>query len=72
MLSPLRFKRYKLRTPTIGVLNDNSKRVSITMPADAVLEVTGEKAADGTVDVVWDDQRISMFAIDLEQRGELV
>ncbi len=63
---------YKLRTPTIGVLNDNGRRVTITMPADALLEVTRETAAEGTVDVIWNQQRISMFAIDLQQRGDLV
>ncbi len=71
-MSPARYTRYKLRKPTVGVVNASGKRVVITMPADALLEVSGEKAADGTVDVVWDDQRISMFAIDLEQRGDLV
>jgi hypothetical protein len=63
---------YKLRTPTIGVLNENGKRVAITMPADALLEVTGENVADGMVGVIWNDQRISMFAIDLQERGHFV
>ena len=63
---------YKLQTPTIGALNDNGKRVTITMPADALLEVTRENVADGMVDVIWNDQRISMFAIDLQQRGNVV
>jgi len=63
---------YKLRTPTIGVLNGNSERVTITLPTGALLEVTRENAADGTVDVIWNDQLISMFAIDLQERGDLV
>ena len=63
---------YRLRTPTIGVVNDNGKRVTITVPADALLEVTKENVADGTLDVIWNDRCISMFAIDLQQRGDLV
>ena len=63
---------YRLRTPTIGVVNDDGKRVLITVPADALLEVTKENVADGTLDVIWNDRRISMFAIDLQQRGDLV
>ena len=63
---------YRLRTPTIGVVNDNGKRVTITVPADALLEVTKENVADGTLDVIWNDRRISMFAIDIQQRGDIV
>jgi hypothetical protein len=63
---------YRLGTPTIGVLNDNDKPVTITVPADALLEVTMENVTDGTVDVIWNDQRISMFVIDLQERGHVV
>ena len=63
---------YKLRTQTSGVLHDNGRRVMITIPADALLEVMSENAADRTMDVVWNDQRIRMFAIDLQQRGHVV
>ena len=63
---------YKLRTQTSGVLSDNGRRVMITIPADALLEVTSENAAEGTVDVIWNDQHIRMFAINLQQRGHVV
>jgi hypothetical protein len=63
---------YKLGTPTIGVRNDNGKRVTITLPTNALLEVTMENVAEGTVDVIWNDQNISMFAIDLQERGRVV
>jgi len=63
---------YKLGTPTIGVRNENGKRVTITVPTDALLEVTTEHVDDGTVDVIWNDQNISMFAIDLQERGHIV
>ena len=72
MRQPKGLSLYRLGIPTIGVLNDNGKRVTVTVPADALLEVTMENGADGTVDVVWNDQCISMFAIDLQERGHIV
>jgi hypothetical protein len=63
---------YKLRTQTSGVRSDNGRRVMITIPADALLEVTSENAADRTMDVIWNDLLIRMFAIDLQQRGHVV
>jgi hypothetical protein len=46
--------------------------VTITLPTNALLEVTMENVAEGTVDVIWNDQNISMFAIDLQERGRVV
>ena len=63
---------YKLRTQTSGVLHDNGTRVMIAIPVDALLHVTSDNPADGTVDVIWNDQHIRMFAIDLQQRGNVV
>jgi hypothetical protein len=63
---------YRLQTSTLGVTTDNGKRVTITMPAEALLEVVSEIAADGTVDVLWNAQCIRMFAIDLRQRALFV
>ena len=63
---------YKLRTPTIGVCNDNGKWVTIKVPADAVIEVTGEDPIKGTVDVLWNDLRIRMFTIDVQERGDVL
>ena len=63
---------YKLRTQTSGVRCDNGKRVMITIPGDGLLEVTSENAAEGTVNVIWNDQHIRMFAIDLQERGHVV
>jgi hypothetical protein len=63
---------YQLQTAILGITNDNGKRVTITLPAEALIEVVGEVAADGTVDVLWNTRRISMFAIDLRQRAQSV
>ena len=63
---------YKLRTPTLGVRNDNGKWVTIKVPADAVLEVAGDDPTKGTVDVIWNDLRVRMFAIDLKERGDIL
>jgi hypothetical protein len=63
---------YQLQTAILGITNDNGKRVTITLPAEALIEVVSEIAADGTVDVLWNTRRISMFAIDLRQRAQSV
>jgi hypothetical protein len=59
---------YRLRTPTIGVRNDNGKWVTI----QAVIEVADEDPVKGTVDVIWNDLRIRMFTIDLQERGDVL
>ena len=63
---------YQLQTAILGITNDNGKRVTITLPAEALIEVVSEIAADGTVDVLWNTRRVSMFAIDLRQRAQSV
>ncbi len=63
---------YKLRIATWGVVNDNGRRVMIEIPAEALVKVTSKNGADGTVNVIWNDRRISMFVIDLQQRGDPV
>jgi hypothetical protein len=63
---------YKLRRPTMGIIKGDGKPAIVSMPKDALLNVNSENFPDGTVEVVWNGQKISMFAIDLEERGELV
>jgi len=63
---------YRLQTSTMGVTTDNGKRVTITLPAEALLEVVSEVAPDGTVEVLWNSRRISMFVIDLRQRAQSI
>jgi hypothetical protein len=66
------YRLYRLQTATLGVITDNGKRITVTIPAEALLEVVSEVAADGTVDVLWNARSISMFAVDLRQRAQLV
>jgi hypothetical protein len=63
---------YRLQSAILGITTDNGKRITITLPAQAVIEVISEVAPDGTVDVLWNAHRVSMFAIDLRQRGRSV
>jgi hypothetical protein len=63
---------YRLQTPTLGITTDNGKRITVTMPAEALIEVVSEVSADGTVDVLWNARCVSMFAIDLRQRAQFV
>jgi hypothetical protein len=66
------YRLYRLQTATLGVTTDNGKRITVTIPAEALLEVVSEVAADGTVDVLWNARCISMFAVDLRQRAQFV
>lgn len=64
---------YKLRRPTTCILEtDGEKSVALTMPADALVEKSGPIPSGGMVEVIWDNQTVSMFAIDLHERGKLV
>jgi hypothetical protein len=63
---------YKLSTATIGVANEHGKRVTVMIPEEAILELTSDRSPDGTVEVIWDGRRISVFEIDLQDRGYLI
>ena len=64
---------FKLRSETLGVVfQEDGRGVAVMIPADSLLEVTREQAADGIVEVIWNRRCVSLFAIDLRQRGEPV
>jgi|HubBroStandDraft_5_1064220.scaffolds.fasta_scaffold134298_2 hypothetical protein len=65
-------RMYRLQTATLGVITDNGKRITVTIPAEALLEVVSDVAPDGTVDVLWNTRCISMFAVDLRERAQFV
>jgi hypothetical protein len=66
---------YRLRTPTIGAVRDfeDARPLPITLPAGAVLTVVDDDLGrTGYVRVQWDQLIITMFSIDLRERGELM
>jgi hypothetical protein len=65
--------RYRLRTTTLGVHQEATRHVAITIPAGTILKVPdGIANAAGFVEVEWDGERVEIFAVDLRDRGELI
>lgn len=66
-------KRFRLERPTLAIngLDGNGKRQTSYVPAGAIIKVVSgpTSASDRMVDVLWNGQAFSMFAIDVDVRG---
>lgn len=61
-------RRFMLRSPTVAV---DARRLILELPVGAILTVTSDSSAEKSmIEVVWEDRKLSMFAIDLTERGE--
>ncbi len=61
-------KRYRLKTPTLAIVNQ-SERLSVMVPSGAIVQVSaGPLDEDRLVDVEWEGKAILMFASDLRDR----
>ncbi len=61
---------YRLTSATLGILTDNGRRIAVTVPAGAVVVVI---ASDGPmVDLNWQGRGVTMFAVDVRNRGQAV
>jgi hypothetical protein len=64
---------YKLRIGTVGTYNEGDAKVAIAIPRGSVLKISDDRRdALGFVDADWDGTRVRVFAIDLQNRGDLV
>lgn len=63
---------YRIKTPTLGILSQHGERLPVTIPINAVVRVVQEHDGDRFVDVDWGGQVLTMFMIDLKERGEAV
>jgi hypothetical protein len=76
MLNPrvLTGKRFRLKVPTIGLALVDDKRIAVPIPAGSIVVVTGGPRPNDMrmVDVLWEGQTLTMFAEDVEKRGEEV
>jgi hypothetical protein len=76
----MQYQRFQLRRSTIAIVdNDNGKKVATMIPAGAVIMALGldplECAARNRteqIEVSWNGRSMSMFLIDLQERGERV
>ena len=63
-------QRFKLRNPALAIEIVNGVCLRVTVPTRAILKViSGPVDGDQMVDVVWEDKRVRMFAVDLIARG---
>ena len=64
-------RAFKLNTPTSAILEENDAPRVVTIPANAVvILVAGDTEGNGFVKVRYRDQVLSVFAVDLRNRGE--
>jgi len=65
-------KRFRLVAPTPAVDASGEKRIVVTIPAGAIIEVICGPVLDNLwmVEVRWDGKVMAMFAEDLEARGQ--
>jgi hypothetical protein len=64
---------YQLQKTTMGVHQEHTRLVAISVPAGAVLRVPNDFAnSSGFVQVDWDGISVQLFAVDLRDRGQLI
>lgn len=64
---------YKLRTATVGIDQETTRPVVISIPAGSLVRVPDDfVATGGFVNVDWNGKSVQIFAVDLRDRGELI
>ncbi len=65
---------YRLNCDTMGVDNSGRKPTAVTVPAGAIICVTGahDSGDPRMIEVKWQDSRVVMFAVDVHERGERI
>jgi hypothetical protein len=68
-----RGKQFQLDRDTIALLVEGGKRELFHIPSDSIILVISERAErDGTVLILWEDQLVKMFLVDIEERGTVL
>ena len=66
-------KHYRLTSTSVGIRPIDGRRIPVTLPSNAIVEVAGDPYDGGSlVDVVWEGSIVMMRTQDLRQRGEEV
>ena len=68
-----RGKQCRLDRDTIALLVEAGKRELLHIPSNSIILVLSERAEkDGTVLILWEDQLVKMFLVDIEERGTVL
>ena len=63
-------KQFRMDTPIAAIDAVEGKRIAIIVPAGAAIKVISPpREADNMIDVLWEGRIVTMFAIDVEERG---
>ena len=63
-------KRFKLKERTLAVEVLDGERNAVSIPAEAIVKVMPSATKTGkTLDVLWGNRTLEMFACDLNMRG---
>jgi hypothetical protein len=65
---------FRLNCETVAVDKSNGKPRAVTVPAGAIICVTGAQNPDDPrmIELQWQDCRLFMFAVDVQKRGEKI
>lgn len=64
------YKRYRLITATIAILEEDGRHVAHHVPAGSIIMVDGLLDGDKLMNVLWGDKKAFMFTQDLRTRAE--
>lgn len=68
-------KQFRITRPTVGIQLVNGTASVVSIPADGIIKVLSGPNAHGKVHergmvyVLWEEQTIALFAVDVEARG---
>ena len=64
-------RRFRIHKETLAVGIVDGEPKAVILPAEAILRVVSGPTGQGDrmVDVMWDGQTVTMFVIDLQERG---
>ena len=66
-------QRYRLKSSTLAIMLKDGQQHPVTVPVGSIVQArNGSLDGDRLIDVEWDGRTVSMFSIDLRDRGENV
>jgi len=69
--------RFRIKSPTMAIQRfEDGRRESLLLPSRSEIEIStlpdGERPKNWLVDVRWKEQPVTMFLVDLLERGERI